>query len=451
MRQASSALARLGPAMLLTVLAACAPARPPAAPVPAPGDVRYATAALRSEIPVQADAFVDSIGVNTHLIDDLTYDKGYAVVTQRMRELGVRHIRDGIFPGQTPRQYADERNFLRATGAQMEAITDCPKPLGYFPHAQTPPSLIRSFDAAIGGRIERLEGPNEPDLRKVHLWGQLLTHCMEHFRFKDALPVPFVASAMGNAFNTRKLGDISKLVDIGAIHRYFSGFNPETTGFWKSNACGTWGAMSFYICEARINAGPAAPLYITETGYTTFGEVDEKTAGKYISRVLLFDSLAGIVRTYIYELHDDGTDTTNSEDGYGLFRYDGTPKPAFNAVRSEIALLSDPGPSFSPAPLAYSVYGVKNLRHELFQKRDGTYVLAVWNESKSWNPSEAREMVVPVSVVTVTFAAAPQSVRFSALDDGGRLVKQHPGVRGNVVTANVDDHVAFLAFNIKKS
>jgi hypothetical protein len=250
---------------------------------------------------------------------------------------------------------------------------------------------------------------------------------------------------MGNAFNTPKLGNISQLVDIGAIHRYFSGNNPETTGFWKSDACGMWGAMSFYICEARINAGPTAPLYITETGYTTFGEIDEKTAGKYISRVLLYDSLAGIVRTYIYELHDDGTDASNSENGYGLFRYDGTPKPAFNAVRSEIALLSDPGPAFSPTPLAYSVGGVKQLRHELFQKRDGSYELAIWNDSRSWNPSTAREIPVPSSAVTLTFTARPRSVRFEALDDGGHFVKRAPAVKGNVITANVDDHVAFLS------
>jgi hypothetical protein len=395
-------------------------------------------------MPVQADAFVDSIGVNTHLLDDLTADHESAIVTQRMRELGVRHIRDGIFPGQTPQQYSDERRFLTTTGARMEAITDCPKPLGYFPHSQTPPSLIRSFNAALNGRVELVEGPNEPDLRKVHGWGQLLTDCIVHLNLDRALPVPFVAPAMGNAFDTPRLGNISRLVNIGAIHRYFSGYNPETKGFWKSDACGTWGAMSFYICEARINAGPTAPLYITETGYSTFGEIDEKTAGKYISRALLFDSLAGIVRTYIYELHDDGTDTTNSEDGYGLFRYDGTPKPAFNAVRSEIALLSDPGPSFAPAPLAYSVTGVASLRHELFQKRDGTYVLAIWKEARSWNPYRLREIPVAPSPVTVTFASAPRRIAFGALNDRGNLLEQTATLSGSVVTANVDDHVAFL-------
>ena len=299
----------------------------------------------------------------------------------------------------------------------------------------------------MNGRVELVEGPNEPDLRNVRDWGALLTRCFANLRLNRALPVPFVAPAMGNAFDTPKLGNISQFVDIGAIHRYFSGFNPETTGFWKSNACGTWGAMSFYICEARINAGPTAPLYITETGYTTFGEVDETTAGKYISRVLLFDSLAGIVRTYVYELHDDGTDTTNSEDGYGLFRYDGTPKPAFDAVRNEIALLSDPGPSFSPKALAYSVTGPADLRHELFQKRDGTYVLAMWRAARSWNPNTFREIPVAPGAVTVTFASAPHTMVFAALNDAGKLTKQPATPSGSTLTANVDDHVSFLRFH----
>jgi hypothetical protein len=435
----------LAPLALLVAVAGCAGPHAPAALPPGSASARV-PAALRSETPVQADAFVDSIGVNTHLIDDLFYDKEYAVVTQRMRELGVRHIRDGIFLGQSLREYADERRFLDATGARMEAITDCPKPLGYFPKSQTPPSLIRSFDSALHGRVELVEAPNEPDLRKVRGWAGLLTNCIEHLHLNRALPVPFVAPAMGNAFNTRKLGNISQLVDVGAIHRYFSGYNPETKGFWKSNKCGTWGAMSFYVCEARINAGPSVPLYITETGYTTFGEVDETTAGKYISRVLLYDSLAGIVRTYIYELHDDGTDTTNSEDGYGLFRYDGSPKPAFNAVRSEIALLSDPGPAFSPTPLAYSVSGGPPIGHELFQKRDGTYVLALWVEAKSWNPNTARAIPVPPRVVTLAFGAHPHGVRFAALDDRGRLVKQTASQAGSGIDVNLDDHVAFLQF-----
>jgi hypothetical protein len=434
----------LAAAALLVMLTACASVRPGALPSGGSQDARLADGPLLAETPLQADAFVDSIGVNTHLLDDLVADREYAIVTKRMQELGVRHIRDGIFPGQTPRQYAAERDFLKTTGARMEAITDCPQPLGYYPHSQTPPAVIRSFDAALGGRVELVEGPNEPDLRKVRGWAPLLTACIEHLKLNRALDVPFVAPAMGNAFNARKLGNIAQLVNIGAIHRYFSGHKPGTNGFWKSDACGMWGQMSFYVCEARINAGPQAPLFITETGYTTFGEIDEKTGGKYLSRVLLIDSLAGIERTYIYELHDDGTSAANSENGYGLFRYDGTPKPSFNAVRSEIAMLSDPGPAFAPAALSFRVSGPGSIRHELFQKRDGTYVLAVWNETESWNPNRFREIPVAPATVVVTFASTPRVLSFETLDDEGRPKNRPASAAGSKVSMQIDDHVSFL-------
>jgi hypothetical protein len=430
--------------VLVVALAACGGARTAPLPSEPTAMQRSAFPALASENPMRADDFVDSIGVNTHLIDDLTADGEYTLVEQRMKELGVRHVRDGIFPEQTPKQYRDERNFLAATGARMEAITDCPQPLGYYPHSQTPPGVIRGFDAAIGGRVELVEGPNEPDLRKVRGWAPLLIACTKNLKLDRTLPLPFVASAMGNAFNSKTLGNISQLVDIGAIHRYFSGYNPGNDGFWKSNACGTWGQMSFSICEARINSGPTKPLYVTETGWSTFGEIDEKSEGKYIARVLLIDSLAGIVRTYLYELHDDGTDATNSENGYGLFRYDGTPKPAFDAVRAEIGLLTDRGPSFTPVALRYAVRGVPSTRHELFQKRDGTYVVAVWNEKMSWNPNTARDIPVAPVAVTLAFASPPRVVRCLSLDDAGKLVAQTPSIAGNDVTLQVDDHVSFV-------
>src|SRR6266576_876901 len=63
----------------------------PAAAAPAPTPAR------------QADSFVDSIGVATHLTyGDQVYGNT-AMVMQRLKEAGIRHIRDGWGPGS---QYA---------------------------------------------------------------------------------------------------------------------------------------------------------------------------------------------------------------------------------------------------------------------------------------------------------------------------------------------------------
>lgn len=416
-----------------------------------------APSALPQQVPIAADAFVNSIGVNTHLIDDLTLDREYGVITARMRELGIRHIRDGIFPGETAREYREQRQFFAATGARMEAITDCPRPLGYYPGSYTSPHVIRTYDAKVGHAVELLEGPNEPDLRHVPNWAPLTIACMRQHDLTKTLPVPFVAPAMGDAIhgNPQKLGNIAGLVDFGAIHRYFSpGWNPGWAGYGRS-PCGAIESLTWAICEAKVNAGPHHPIYVTETGYTTIGpygpynvEVDEITDAKYISRVLLVDSLGGIVRTYVYELHDDGHDKQPWENGFGLIHYDGSPKPAFNAVRSMIAILADPGPDFSPIPLRYEVESnVASIEHELFQKRNGSYYLALWNETTSWNPATGREVHVPLARVLVIFAHPPGDVRYGALRDDGQFAARSTRVVGSTVEVPVDDHVAFLSFH----
>jgi hypothetical protein len=140
----------------------------------------------RTETAMQAEAFVDSIGINTHLPEGLGRYGTDAVITARMKELGIRHIRDAIF-ALNERQYEDERRFLASTESNMEAITDCPKPLGYSPGSQTPSRLIHTFDKNIGNAIELMEAPNEPDLRGVPNWAPLLIACIRKLDLNHAL------------------------------------------------------------------------------------------------------------------------------------------------------------------------------------------------------------------------------------------------------------------------
>lgn len=442
-----AALARVAAVLATVALASCGVNRAGTFVPAPPGPAQYDSASSAT-VPMQADAFVDSIGINTHLTQDLTADREFASIVKRMQELGVRHVRDGIFPGQTHEQNADERSFFAMTKTRMMALVDCPKPLGYFPGAQTPPIVIRAFDDHIGGAVELLEGPNEPDLRHVKRWAPLTRTCVGRVDRGRALPVPFVAPAMGFPPNASQLGNIAPLVDIGGIHRYFSGHEPGTAGFYQRNACGRWEAIVWSICEARINAGPTKPLYITETGWTTFGEIDEKTQGKYVGRVLFYDTLFGIARTYLYELHDDGTDPANSEDGYGLFHYDGSPKPAFFAVRNIVRVLADPGPSFQTTPIRIGTQARPTVKTELFEKRDGSYVLAVWNETPSWNPSTNREIAVSPVPVEITFGSSPGGVRFRYINDEGALQDGTVHASGKRVSIWAADRMSFLTFSL---
>jgi hypothetical protein len=395
---------------------------------------------------MQSDAFVDSIGINTHLVQDLQQYGTGAVITKRMQELRIRHVRDEIY-ALTQAQYDDEKTFLAVTSSKMDAITDCPKPLGYTVGAQTPPYLIREFNEKIGGAVELVEAPNEPDLRGVEDWPSLLVSCITKLNLNHALPVPFVAPAMGLGYHASELGNISSLVDIGAIHSYFDGsYNPGFPGIPQHNGCGHYWSLPWEECEARINSGGQKPLYVTETGYTAPTSMDETSAAKYVGRVLFVDNIDGIRRTYLYELQDDGADATNPEDGFGLVRHDGSPKPAFWTVRSIIDQLIDPGPAFATTPLTYALLANSYVDHELFQKRDGTYVLVLWEEVQSWDVDQQRPTYFPPRPVTIALPSAPATASAQRIDDAGQLERQQLTPSGNRITVQVDDHLTFVTF-----
>jgi hypothetical protein len=263
---------------------------------------------------------------------------------------------------------------------------------------------------------------------------------------RSALPsLPFVGPSLADSpDNGAALGNISALEDYGNFHRYFSGHNPGSTGWGGSGSCGTYGALAWAICEARVNSG-SKPLVVTETGYNSQGEVDETTQAKYLARVFLVNLQAGISRTYIYVLRDYTGDDVFGGDG--LLRVDDSKKPAFVAIQNELAYFSDAGAAPSSAPLAYALSNA-NLDHLLFRKRDGSYVLALWNETASWNTSNKTPIVVAPQSQVVTFGRTPTSVSASTIGDMGTLVTSPAVVAGNAIDLSIDDHVTLLHFSL---
>lgn len=156
----------------------------------------------------------------------------------------------------------------------------------------------------------------------------------------------------------------------------------------------------------------------TENGYSTSGSPDaipQNIAGRYMPRLLIEQFRAGIRRTYLYELIDC------CGESYGLLTQDGLPKPAFYAVKSLLTLLADPGPAFTPQDLAYTVSGGSDVRHMLFQKRDGTYFLALWRGVPAYNNETHQAIGVSPQIVTVTLPKAMQARRTHRWRDSGLL------------------------------
>jgi hypothetical protein len=86
------------------------------------------------------------------------------------------------------------------------------------------------------------------------------------------------------------------------------------------------------------------------------------------------------------------------------------------------------------------------VEHLLFVKRNGSYVLALWKETASWNPATKAPIPVAAQTVTIVLPSAPSAPGAVSLGDAGNLVAAHVAQTGRVLKVSVDDHVTFLSW-----
>jgi hypothetical protein len=428
------------PAPAATATATAAPSATPA-PTPSPIPTIIST----SEIPYASDALADSVGLNDHA-SNYYGGSDWSTIVSLEQSLGVRHLREGILNNMTAYDAAVNQ-LLNATGAKVDGMTDCAG-IQYNAGSPTSPASIQQFAASIGNRMESVEAPNEPDLRGDSNWVADTKACLPSLR--SALPnLPFLGPALGYLnVNANALGNIAAFVSDGNFHRYFSGRNPGNAGWGGTDGCGVYGALSWALCWAQINSG-TLPLVNTETGWNSQSEVDEATQAKYLSRVFFVNLKAGIAHTYIYDLKDDTSQADASQDsfgGNGLLRIDDSQKPSFPAIKNLISTFADPG-STMPVALPYALTNA-NLDHALFQRHDGTYILALWNEAFSWNPVTDTEIVVPPQLETIDLEIPPSSISAESLTDTGAFAVKPVAMVGAAATLSVDDHITLVTFKL---
>ncbi len=380
---------RIAPAAWVSVLAAAAALLLP-------------TAASGAATPARnADSFVDSIGVNTHTYyDDTVYYSHFGQVKQKLAELGVRHIRENLV---TDREDQYERlRELAANGVRATLIMGDPtedEPLD---------ELLSVVKTELKGAVAALEGPNEFDMWGGSDWISGLRPYQQRLyaavKSDPALAsLPIVGPSIVHRRNQEALGDVSGDLDYGNIHSYPDGYRPEEN-------------LDRHLEAAGDNSG-SEPVMATETGYHTAagwgGEhnpVSEAAMAAYVPRMFLEYFRRGIVRTFSYELLDEEGGSGEREDNFGLLRNDFSEKPAFVALRNTIDILKDPGSSFAPDSLAYTVGGdAEDVHHVLLQKRDGSFYLALWRAEDVIDPESQAPESVPAAPVSVGFGRAVTS------------------------------------------
>ena len=401
-----------------------------------------ATAACRPmkgvcETPVRADSIADSVGVNIHLHYGNTVYGNFPLIQGLLTDLGVRHTRDGLVDSSW-QDYYQRHIALGRMGIRCLFITS--------PTQSS--ALLTSWPNRVPGAFEGYEAPNEYDLSGDPSWAATLNAFVPRlYNAVKSNPAtanfPVVGPSLTQPASYAQVAGLEKYFDSGNMHNYFGGRNPGTPGW----GAGGYGSIAYNVNNNQT-AWPGKPIVTTETGYITDTSIaqgiPELVEGKYAPRMILEQALHGVTRTYVYELIDEGSATAGNAGMYGLARNDGSPKPAFTALKNLIATLTDPGPQVLPQNLQFSLVGASsNVHHLVMAKRDGSYYVAFWLEEQDYDVNKRAE--TPVTPEKITFVAshvfkATQLLAFNA-DGSLKTMQLNPSDR---IPLTVTDGVAIL-------
>jgi hypothetical protein len=333
-----------------------------------------------------ARALGDSVGVNAFLAWIDTAYGDFPTLQSRLRELGVRYIRDGLCP--TCTYNVSRLNQLAADGIRANIIVGT--------LAGGDAQMNATLDAIrdkVRNAVISIEAPNEPNLVGDPDWIQ---HAREYqqrlyFRVKGdpaLAQLPVLSPAVGYPATTNQLGDITAWTDRGNFHPYPSAFQPyHDLDVLRAQAAGATGFK---------------PLVATESGYhtdlaTTGGNlpVSERAAAFYSPRLVLEGFRGGVERTYFFQLADPWSDASKppgvplTENRFGLLRSDLSRKPSFLAVRNLLnAVDGDSPPVAAPGGLHLGLEGAgPDVRQLLLRSADGSYSLVLWRGVSVWDPA----------------------------------------------------------------
>ncbi len=371
-----------------------------------------------SENPTNAIRAADlsgSLGACVHL-DYLDTTYGLAdgsgpnmpLILSSLGYLGVQNLRIGVPTAET----LPAIKMLAAVGYTFNVL---------MPSASSDAMLKGQLAAIhpIATSVVSIEGPNEVNLTNDFSWsgqnGNAAARAYQHalyaavkadLNFAGVEVYGLTLAGVGEtAYET--FGNMSADVDMGNMHVYFmNGLAPASTLRYVANL-------------SSINA-PGKPMAITETNYTSApgikGSVSEAVQAKYDLDLVMDAIQSGVPALYFYELLDEHLDPgqTNNENHYGLFRADGSPKPAATALHNLTTILADNAPNaatFETGTMRYDVSGLPLSGNTmLFEKASGEYDIVVWAEPELWDVETQTEVAATARPVTVTFESKQANI-----------------------------------------
>ena len=363
-----------------------------------------ATPAARAEPPLvkaqSARAFGNSVGVNAYLAWLDTAYGDFDTIVSRLRELGVRNVRDGLCP--TCEYQIDRLNRLAALGIKSNILVGT--------LAQGSARMQQSL-AVIRSRLRdsviSVESPNEPNLSGDPNWLQNARDYQRELwaRVKGdpkLAHLTVLGPAVGWPASPAALGDLSAYLDRGNIHPYPGGNPPY------------YNIASERLLSSAVSKGK--PLIATESGYhsalgTTGGHLpaSERASAYYMPRLALEGFYNGVDKTYVYQLADPWPSSSSpvspEENSFGLLRSDLSRKPSFIALRNLLDEVNgDSAPVADPGGLRFALRGAgADVRQLLLRSADGSFALVLWRGVSVWDPAARRDLSPPPDHVDVDF------------------------------------------------
>jgi len=392
---------------------------------------------------LSAAGFINSIGVNAHAGFGWTDYNNLAMMTDDLKYLGVTHLRDALATNPAAQPVV---NGLAAAGYKFDFIVSSALPGQGSAGLHAYVTALDKFLTSHPGSISAIEGLNEANnqpftyngsssLSAAAQFQSALYHAVKADGALSSIPVYNLSLAYNDPQGYSQLGNMSASVDYANAHAYVS------TGSTTASSI----AATLSAVEA---AAPGKPVVITETGYTTQANtqylgVDETVQAKSILNTLVDAYKDGVSSTYLYELFDRNSSTsdTNPEDKFGLFHSDGTPKLAATAVHNLTTILADDGTGgHQPtAPLNYTLSNMPTSGSSMvLGKSNGAYELVVWAEPKLWNDTTDTEVSNPTQTVTVNLGGLHHSVKVYDTMTGTTAIASYTDVSS--ITIPLSDH-----------
>lgn len=330
------------------------------------------------------NAFRESVAIATHL----SYNDGlYADAPATLKELqylGIRHVRDGIVTG----TQSNEVNALHSIRYLMAAGIRFTFILGGSQDVDAGVRRIGELAAEFPHSVDAVEGPNEVDNVPVPGPGtpdenalsfqRRLYQAVHHNPRLLGVPVLFMTGSPRVS-----LAKNAGLADAQNTHPYAQAGQMPWEWILRAD-------RSSYI-EA-----PGFPKATTESGYSTtlkgnYNGVDPDTQAELVLTNMFDLFLTGHTLNALYQLREAYPNASiNADTGYGLFSFDGSPKPAAIAIHRFMSRFNDQPAMLRGIP-PIQIEGARGTTHAMvLASSRGRLSIWVWDEAMIWDPNQQK-------------------------------------------------------------